>query len=161
MKLSEQHLYDAPPGAVWEMITDPAFRDDVCRATGASSWDVRMDVGDEGGTVSISRVLPAEVSDAVRKLVGETVTIVQHEVWGVAGPDGARSADVRLEVRGQPASMAGTHTLTPSGGGAALRMSGDLKVTIPFLGGRLEKELGKAVSAGLTKEHEVGLRYLA
>ena len=41
MRLTTRHVYDATPAAVWAMFTDPAFRDDVCVATGATSWTVR------------------------------------------------------------------------------------------------------------------------
>jgi len=161
MELTDRNRYDAPLDAVWAMLTDPAFRDDVCRATGASSWDVHIGVDDGGGTVSVRRVLPAEVSDVVRSLVGETVTIVQEETWGPLEPNGARSADVLLRVDGQPVAMRGTTRLSPAGAGAVLETVGDLEVRIPLVGGKLAKELGAAVTAAFTKEHEVRQRHLA
>lgn len=161
MKLTAQHPYSATPDVVWAMLTDRAFRDEVCRQTGAISCDVAISADDSGGTVSITRVLPSVASETMRKLVGDTVTVVENETWGPADGAGLRTATIRLEVRGQPASMQGSRTLSPAGATSVIDIDGDLKVSIPFLGGRLEKEVGKAVSAGLAKEHEVGQDYLA
>ncbi len=161
MKLSERHDYDAPPEMVWAMITDPAWRERVCAATGARTWDVFVDADETGGVVEVTRVLPAEVPDSVKALVGETVTVTQKEVWGPASGDGTRRADVTLQVKGQPATMTGSSTLGPAAEGSQLLISGDLKVKIPLFGGKLEKELAKAVTTALTKEHEVGREYLS
>ncbi|CAN5793645.1 DUF2505 domain-containing protein [soil metagenome] len=161
MKFIEQHQYDAPPAAVWSMLSDRGFREEVCRATGARQWDVDVSTDEGGGTIRVRRVIPARVSDAVKRFVGETVTIVQTEQWGPATPDGARTADLHLEVEGQPAAMTGAHSLAAQGGGTAFEVAGDLKVSIPLLGGKIEKEIAKAVSAGLAEEHKLGVRYLS
>ena len=161
MKLTAQHPYSASTDAVWAMLTDRTFRDDVCMRTGASSCDVRIDADESGGTVSITRVLPSVMSQTMRKLVGDTVTVIETETWGPTDGAGLRTATIRLEVRGQPASMQGSRTLSPTGATSVLDTDGELKVSIPFLGGKLEKDVGKAVAAGLAKEHEVGQDYLA
>ncbi len=161
MKLSERHDYAAGPEAVWAMITDPAWREQVCAATGASTWDVFVDADETGGTVEVTRVMPSDVPASVKAIVGETVTVTQTETWGPAADDGTRRADVELRVKGQPATMTGSSTLAPSEAGTQLLVSGDLKVRIPLVGGRLEKELSKAITMALTKEHEIGQTYLA
>ena len=161
MKVSERHDYEATPDTVWAMITDPAWREQVCAATGATSWDVAIDADAAGGTVSVTRVLPAEVPDAVRRIVGETVTVTQTETWGAAAADGTRQGDVELQVKGQPATMKASSILAPSAGGTQLQMDGELKVRIPLIGGRLEKELAKAIRMALQKEQEVGRTWLA
>lgn len=160
MKFFEQHQYEAPADAVWAMLTDRAFRDDVCRATGATQYDVDVAADHSGGTISVRRVIEARVSEAAKRFVGETVTIVQSEQWGPAAADGSRSADLRLDVEGQPAKMTGTHALIGQGASTLFEVAADLKVSIPLLGGRIEKEIAKAVSAGLAEEYKLGQRYL-
>ncbi len=161
MKLTEQHSYSAEPAAVWAMLTDPAFQTEVSEAIGATSHDVAIDADDDGGTITVTRVLPANVPDFARKFVGETLTVVQTETWGPADGDGNRRADVRLDVQGQPAGMTSVHALSPAGRGAVLDIEGEIKVKIPIVGGKLERELLKGVSAGLRVEQEVGQRYLS
>lgn len=161
MRLTTRHGYDCPPAVVWAMFIDPAFRDEVCAATGATSWTVDVDADDRGGTISISRTMPTGLSNAVAGMVGDTVTVVQTETWGVADGEGARRGGVVLDVVGQPAAMRASSVLSASGSGSEVAVQGDLEVKIPLLGGRLERELAKAVSTGLAKEHEVGRRYLS
>lgn len=160
MKLNEGHDYPAAPDAVWAMLTDPAWREQVCAATGAKSWAVRVEADESGGTIEVTRVMPSEVPGAVRRIVGDTVTVTQTETWGAA-TGGGRQADVQLRVKGQPAVMTGSSTLAPSAAGTRQLVSGELKVRIPLLGGTLEKELAKAIRMALGKEHEVGQAYLA
>ncbi len=161
MQVSRRQTYEAGPDRVWAMLTDPAYRDEVCAATGALSYDVDSAADDAGGTVRVSRALPAPGHKAVRKLVGDTVTVEQTETWGPAEEDGTRRAELRLVVKGQPASMTGTSTLAPDGSGATLDVEGELRVRIPLVGGSLERELATAITAGLAQELEVGRRYLS
>jgi hypothetical protein len=161
MQLSDRLDYPAAPDAVWAMYCDPAFREQVCTATGATSHHVDVTADEAGGTVTVTRVLPARMSESIRKLVGDTVTVTQTESWGAADSSGTRHADVTLRVEGKPASMTGTHTLAPAGTGCSLQVVGDVKVAIPFLGGRLESELAKVIGGALRREQQVGQRYLA
>jgi hypothetical protein len=166
MRLSERLDYEAAPDDVFAMITDKAFREDVCKAAGALSWSVEVDTAGAGGSagagaaVTVRRVMPADVPDMVKKLVGDTIEVVQTEQWEPA--DGAvRRAEVLVEISGQPARMIGTATIGPSGAGALLAVDGDLKVAIPLLGGKLEKEVARGIRAALRVEHRRGVAYLS
>ncbi len=164
MRLSERLDYEATPDDVFAMITDKAFREDVCKAAGALSWSVEVDTagaaGSAGASVTVRRVMPADVPDMVKKLVGETIEVVQTEQWEPA--DGAvRRAEVLVEISGQPAKMTGTATISPNGAGAVLAVDGDLKVTIPLLGGKLEKEVARGIRGALRVEHRRGVAYLS
>jgi hypothetical protein len=57
--------------------------------------------------------------------------------------------------------MKGTITLTPAGDGTDGRMRGDLKCSIPLLGGKAEKALAPQIIKGLQTEVETGQKYLA
>ena len=161
MQVSERQTYEAGPDRVWAMLTDPAYREEVCTGTGAQSYEVNSDADDGGGTVRVSRVLPAPGHKAVRTLVGDTVTVEQTETWGAAEDDGTRRGELRLQVKGQPATMTGTCTLASDRSGSALDIEAELKVRIPLIGGSLEKELAAAITAGLAQEFQVGRRYLS
>lgn len=161
MNLNESHDYPATPDAVWEMLADAAWREQVCAATGATSWDVVIDADECGGTIGVTRVMPADVPGALRKIVGDTVTVTQTETWGPATGDGSRQSEVELLVLGQPAVMTGSSTLAPCDAGTRQLVSAELEVRMPLVGGALEKELAKAITLALRKEHEVGQAYLA
>ncbi|MBV9821464.1 MAG: DUF2505 domain-containing protein [Actinobacteria bacterium] len=142
--------------------TEQGVREEACRESGALSYQVSIErTADGGARVDVRRVMPAQVPDVVRRFVGETIAVEQIEQWGPAAPDGSRSATVRVSVTGQPAQMAGTMALTPTAGGCAELVTGDVTVSIPFLGKRIEPEIVKVIEAALRIEHRVGQAWIA
>lgn len=162
MRLNERLDYPATPDEVFAMMTDTSFREKVCEATGSLSWSVEIDPADgdsDGASVLVRRVMPAEVPDMVKKIVGETIEVVQSEQWEPAD-SAAHHAELLIEIAGQPARMLGTETISADGAGATLTVDGDIKVSIPLVSGRLEKEVARALQAALQVEHRHGLDYL-
>ncbi|MEO6604709.1 MAG: DUF2505 domain-containing protein, partial [Aeromicrobium sp.] len=98
--------------------------------------------------------------DFVKKLTGNTVKVKQTEVWGPPDADGNRSADVKVSIIGQPAEMVGTALLKGSGSGTEFTVKGDVKVSIPFIGKKIEPEVAKAIIASLREEVSYGMEKL-
>jgi hypothetical protein len=151
------------PDQVFAMAVDQDFRVAVCEATGAVAHRVDIDRGPDGGArVRVERTVPADVPDVIRSFVGQTITIVQTETWGPpGGPDGSRVADLNISVQGQPATMRGKQTLEPAGTGTRQLIRGDLTVSVPFIGKRIEPEVAKAIIAAAAKEQQTGQAWLA
>jgi len=160
MELLEALDYDAPPERVFAMLCDKAWRERVCEESRALRWDVRVDPRRDGATVTVVRVLPAQVPDVVKSMVGETIETVQTERWGPAGADGSRHGDFHVQIKGQPATVTGEVRLEPSGSGTRQAVVGDVRVKIPFIGKRIEPEIAKAIRAGIGVEHRLGVAYL-
>ncbi len=100
--------------------------------------------------------------DVAKKFVGDTVVIKQVDSWHAAGADGSRTGDVRLKIAGAPVELTGTMTPGRRRRAAPGRSSlGDLKASVPLLGGKLEKAAAPAIVMALRKEGEVGREYLA
>ncbi len=79
---------------VYELSTDPDFRAAVCEATHALDYDVRVDEHEDGtSTVVVSRTMPADVPDFMKKMIGESVDVIQTEDWST--PDRRRPAHGR------------------------------------------------------------------
>jgi hypothetical protein len=160
MELQEIQDYDADTDAVFAMLCDQAWREEVCRATHAVDYSVTVEESDAGVTVRTTRVLPAKVPEPIKSMVGEHIEIVQTETWS-AGSDGcARRAELDVRIARQPASMTGTMTLEPHGSGTRQTVVGDIRVKIPLLGRRLEPEIAKTIRAALDKEGECARAYL-
>ena len=155
MDITTRLEFAAAPPEVYAMLTDAQYLDEVCRATESTSYDVDV----EGSTTRTTRSFPAP--DAVARFVGGTLTVSEQTVWGAAGPDGARTGDLEMTVKGQPVSMKGRLSLAPGGAGTVVQLTGDLKVSIPLLGKKLEQSSAPAVLAGFGKQQEVGSRWLA
>ncbi|MGH3471966.1 MAG: DUF2505 domain-containing protein [Nocardioidaceae bacterium] len=146
---------------VYGLLMDEAFRSHVCEATHALQHAVSVDCqADDTATVVVRRVMPAEVPDFIKKFVGDNITIVQTETWGRADSDGQRVADLLLEVDGQPVRMAGTIRLERAGPGAREVIRGDLRVSLPLIGRRIEPEIAKVVYAAIDAEQSIGLEWL-
>jgi hypothetical protein len=163
MKIQDEIRYDASPDVVAAMLADPAFVEDKCRRTGALEQTVEVD-GDASGpfTVTTVRTMPTDdFPDVAKKFVGESVVIKQVDSWHEGGADGARTGDVRLKIAGAPVELTGTMTLVADGAGTRQELLGDLKASVPLLGGKLEKAAAPAVVMALRKEAEVGREYLA
>jgi uncharacterized protein YndB with AHSA1/START domain len=155
LKLSTQ--YDPPPTEVFAMMSDPAFREASCRASHAVSYDVT--VTESGGDVVV-RVEREQATDRIpdfaKKFVGATISIVQVETWHAPAADGSRSADVRGEIRGTPASFTGTAALTPSGGGTLQTADLEVRVAVPLIGKKVEPYIAEAIESSMVKEQEIG-----
>lgn len=158
---AEIRYLNADPRQVFALTVDPKFRGEVCEATHALNYDVDVDVRDDDtATVKVRRTMPAEVPDVVRRFVGETIDVVQTEDWAAAAAGGARTAKVAVEIKGMPAGMTGILATASVGDGARMTIDGDLTVSIPFVGKKIEPEIAKAIMAASRREQEVAARWL-
>ncbi len=157
MKLNETYSYgDADVESVFGLISSEEFRTEAAEDAGAGDLDVNVE--ESGGTVTVTivRTQAAEMPDFVKKLTGDTVKVKQTEKWSAPAADGSRTADVKVSIIGQPAEMLGTAVLKADGGGTTFEVNGDVKVSIPFIGKKIEPEVAKAIRASLQGEVELG-----
>jgi hypothetical protein len=149
------------PEQVFALAVDPKFREAVCEATRALDYDVDVDRRrDDTATITISRTVPAEVPDFVKKFVGETVDVLQIEEWAAPDVNGQRRADLTVQIKGQPAKMTGTAITEAVGQGARTSIRGDLRVSLPLVGKRIEPEIAAGILAAIAKEQEVADQWL-
>jgi hypothetical protein len=163
MDLTAEITYPgATPDQAYALVVDPQFRAAVCEATKALSYDVGVDERDgTGASVRVDRTMPAEVPDFVKKLVGKTLEVRQTEDWSAPDAQGRRTADVRVDVVGQPATMTGVIVLEATPDGCREVITGQVKVSIPFLGGKIEPEIAKGIRAAIKAEQKTGREWLA
>jgi Protein of unknown function (DUF2505) len=161
MDFTETLSYEATPGEVFAMLCDEDFRAEVCRASNAIRYGVNVVPAEDTAKVLVSRVIPADVPDFAKALVGPEIEILQTEQWQPPSASGVRVADLRIEMPGKPGHLIGTVTLRPEGNGTTEIIAGELKVKVPFLGGRLETEIAKGLRAGIRSEGKVGTSWLA
>ena len=157
MKFSHQMTYDAPPTEVRAMLADPAFREKVCVAMHATRHDVTVEESGSGMTVLVDQTQPANgIPSFAKKFVGDEIQIVQREEWG-----GATSSSLLVEIPGKPGALNGSIALAADGGRTVETVSGDIKVKIPMIGGKLEGLIGDLLSSALKAEQRVGRAWLA
>lgn len=151
--LRKELPYDASPDAVAAMLADVAFREEVL----ARQHVLRGSATVEGDTVVIEQVHSAAgLPSFARTFVGDEIAIVQTERWGTT-----TAADLHLTIPGKPGDITGGVTLTPSGAGTVEVVDLSVKVSIPLVGGKVEKLVADMIEKAFAKEHQVGQEWLA
>ncbi len=156
MRMSHEISYDAPLADVFAMLSDPDFRQASAAAMGVISADVTITPNGEGISVRIDQVQPTEgIPGFARKFAGDTTRAVQTEEWASSA-----GGTISIETPGKPTSIAGTLSLTESGGRTTETMEVEVKVKVPLIGGKLESLMADLVTKGMDKEHGAGVAWL-
>lgn len=125
---------------VFALVTDPAFLERKFAAGGARDVTVASEATPDGGIrLVIKRGVTLELPSFAAKFIQPTNTFVQTENWAAATADGRRLCSYEVEVQGVPSHITGTVTLSPDGAQTRQDIEAQMKVSIPLVGGRLEK----------------------
>ena len=155
-KVRHDLVYEASASEVLAMLHDPAFREEVCDATGVLRHNVTVNESGAGTEVVIEQVQTAKgLPSFATKFVGDEIQIVQKETW----TDGDR-ADVEVTIPGKPGHMRGTATLVESGGTTTEQVDLEIKVNIPLVGGKIEGLIADMLLDALKVENTTGRDYL-
>jgi hypothetical protein len=160
-----EHRTNAPWAAdrVHAALVDPAFLRDRLAALGGTDAELLEHRVDDGEvSYRLRHGIPTEeVPAAVRPLLGGALRLERVETWR---PDGAGRyvGTVRLDTSGLPGQLAGVTRLvdTPEGG-SELSVDGEVKVSIPLVGGKIEDVVADQVRKLLAKEADFALGWIA
>lgn len=139
MRMQVTHHFDAEVETVFALMSDPDFCTRKYADAGATDIQVDSDQRADGPTVVSRRKLTVDLPGFAKKVMQPTNTVVQTDEWSPADADGRRVCRYRVEVQGVPSRIDGTVTLTPEGAGTRQDVEAEVKVSIPLLGGKLEK----------------------
>lgn len=156
MKLRVEATYPATVEEVAAVFTDEKFQQDKVERTteGRSSASV-VEQG-QRTVVHGERTLSTHFfPDVARNLVGNHITIVETQQWEPQRADGSRQAALRIEVQGVAVHLTGRVLLTPQGESTHQLVDADLKCTIPFIGGRIEKAAAGPIKDGIEYETQM------
>ncbi len=157
MKFRHEITYDAPAQDVWAMLSDPAFRQKSCAAMGVVSATVSIDAAGDGMRVRIDQVQHTEgIPSFAKKFAGDTTEAIQVEEWS-----DPRSAAMTVTTPGKPTRITGTLSLTGDGDRTVEMFEGEVKVSVPLIGGKLEGLMADLFRKGMDKEHSAGVAWLA
>lgn len=160
MKIRETFHYPAGVEAVFALISDEKFRVHAAESTGGLKVEASVSAGGDVTKVTLQRTQPATVPEFVKKFIGDTVTVKQVEAWSAPDADGTRKAKLKMKVAGQPAGFDGTATLKNDGKGAEFVVSGEVKVSVPFIGKKVEPVIAKAVLSSIKYDVKAGVAKL-
>lgn len=162
VRINAELAYDATPHAVFAMIRDAAFQKRKCVTSGAVEHEVQIEEHDDGTTlVTTHRTMPTDgVPDFVKSFVGETLTVIQSDEWAVPAPDGGRYGTAVARIAGTPITFTATLRLAAAGDGSRQTIDGDLKASVPLIGGRIEKAAEPAIRAAIRAEQRTSTDWL-
>jgi hypothetical protein len=150
LKVTQQ--YDAPAADVFALFKDRDFVQGRLDHSGALDPQVMaVDNTEDGVTIVTRQSIPASVlpSMVASMIQGDPAT-ERTETWQVDG-DGY-TADFMLTVKGAPATIKGTMSLTNAGAGSTLAVAGTAAVPIPLFGSKIEGVITKQISDLLAME---------
>lgn len=150
--LTVTQQYDAPAWEVFALFNDPDFIAGRLEDSGAPDAEViGVDSTADGVKIVTRQSIPASVlpSMVASMLQGDPAT-ERTEDWHVDG-DGYK-AQFSVIVKGAPASIKGTMTLTPAGESSTLLVKGEAAVPIPLIGAKIEAVIAEQISKLLAFE---------
>ena len=109
---------------------------------------------DGGVRLVSSRELPAGVPGFLEKFLPRDGRVVQTDDWGPI-VDGVRRGIWSVELPGAPVRMGGTLLLEPAPAGSRYTIDGEVKVSVPLIGGKAESFVAGMVIKLGAKESDV------
>jgi len=162
VKIAKSIEYAASPEEVFAVLTDQAFQEAECAATGAIRHTATVTTEADRTVITTERVLPTSgMPDFAKNMVGETLKVTESQDWGPADGDGSREGTVSMAVAGVPVALKGTLSLAPGGAGTVEAIDADLKASVPLIGGKIEKAAAPPVEDAITIEQRVAQEWLA
>lgn len=164
MRLSADVSYPASAAEVARMLADPDFVDARDEATHPVAHSAEVEGTAEGAfVVRSTRTMPTtDFPQAARRFVGDTVEMVQVDTWEAPSADGSRTGTTTMELVGAPLTVRASLRLEADGPDACTEhMEGELKASVPLIGGSLEKAAEPFVQDAIRSEEALGRRWLA
>ena len=118
------------------------------------------ETADGGFRIVTKRTVEADIPGFAKKVFKPTNALMQIEDWQPVAA-GVRPGAWRIETKGVPVSTGGTTRLEPTDTGAVQHIEGKIKVSVPLIGGRLERCVYDQAHRTLDIEHEFGRQWLA
>ena len=147
---------DATVAEVYAMLTDPTYRTAVSVYQHVTDFSCEIRAEGDGADVAIEQAHGTDRIPAVaQKLVGSEIRFLQHETW--ASPDGA---DVEVTVPGKPGDIRGTIALAQEGADVTQHVDIEVRVSIPFVGGKVEDMIAGFVGRVFDAQNTVGVQWL-
>ncbi|AXB46622.1 DUF2505 domain-containing protein [Amycolatopsis albispora] len=100
-----------------------------------------------------------QLPQAVRTFHKGDLIVHREQVWEAAGEGYTGTA--KATVDGVPGEITARTELVPNGTGATLVTSGEVRVRIPLVGGKLEQVIAEQVTKLLVREAEFTAKWLA
>jgi uncharacterized protein YndB with AHSA1/START domain len=165
VKVSSSHTYAASPEDVFAMMTDPEVLTAKYESLGHHDIQITEHAVDAGGAVTVAsrRSVPMDVPGFARKFLNPMNTVEQRDEWDAPAADGSRTGTWHVKAAGVPVDVGGTLHLSPGKKRrtTVVEVSGEVRSSVPIVGGKLAGFVGGDVQRTLGAEEEFNDGHLA
>jgi hypothetical protein len=150
--------FATPADTVHAALVDPAFLAERLQALGGTNASI-VDRSERGGEVTyrVRQGLAAEhLPSAVRSLLKGDLVVDRTETWRTDN-----TGTVKATIPGVPGEISGTMRLSENDSGTEWVTALQVKVSIPLIGGKIEKSIGEQVVKLLANEAAFTGKWLA
>jgi hypothetical protein len=158
MSTSVQSVFESAHGVsqVFATLSSPEW---VATRAQRFGDDARVEQHEErpdgGVLLAVSRQLPDGVPGFLQRFLPSDRRVVETFQWAPDAGDGTRRGTWKADIPGAPAKLGGTMRLEPTAAGSRYTIEGDVKVSVPLIGGKAEGFIAEMVRKLAAKEHEL------
>lgn len=160
-RIEHRAAFTRPASEVHAALVDRAFLDARLRDLGGKDATL-LDYSAAGDTVTFKLrqgVDAQRLPSVVRTVIKGDLIVERTESWR---PDGAAFAGTTsANVSAVPGDIKGVFRLADTSGGSEWSTRGEVKVSIPFIGGKIESVIAEQVTRLLAAEAEFAAKWLA
>ena len=163
MKVTSTHSYAAAPDVVFAMMTTPEVLIAKYTALGHRDTEILEHTsGHDAVSVRSRRSVPMEVPGFAKRFLSPMNTVEQRDHWGAPNATHSRSGTWEVQAKGVPVSAGGTLRLSPGPGRTTIvEITGEVKSSVPLVGGKLASFVGADVQRTLQAEEAFNDGHLA
>jgi hypothetical protein len=148
------HDYSVSPGDLLDALSDKSYllaRHE--RFAGVGEPTVEQD-GDSVVVTAVRQLPMDKIPGPVKGLVGDG-QITQVDTWSTTPDgDGTLSGTWTADLGTSPAVIGGEYEISSSGDGCTYSCSVNVKVKVPFIGGKIEEQVRGYLDRLITKEQD-------
>jgi len=161
--IHEELHYDRAPTELFALISSGAFQLEIISHLGGKDAElVEQTVTPEGGVTVVTRQHTGiQLPGFAKRLIPASTSVTQTYVWKPTRADGSREGIWSAEIKGAPVSMGGPTELRATGSGSIHVFGGEVKASVPLVGGKLESFALDSLRPDLTRAAEFTASRLA
>jgi hypothetical protein len=130
---------------VFGVLSGPDWSTHLAAELGDDSRTVLREVGADGSvTLVLNRRLPSGIPGFLQKFLPSDPRVITTDVWGPS-VEGVRECTWTAEIAGAPTTITGTQRIEPLGLGNRHIVAGEVRVSVPLLGGKAESFIADAI----------------
>lgn len=164
MKAGFSQDYPATLDRLWQVFGQPDYPHRKYQAQGITAYQVRkFDAAPDHISLELERTLSVpldRIPAFARRFMHPEQTLCYLSNWRRRSQDQA-DFDLEIQAPGLPLHITGKGELRAADAGSRLAIEFDVRVSLPLIGGKIEKMVASFIENSFQDDHEFTLRYLA